>query len=76
MSWACLSAVSLPKNSRKQLWWPAAFITAPSRAYKTVIMAAEVWALMDHLGWQKAHIMGMSLYRKSFQVWAAAVIED
>ena len=30
-------------------------------AYKTGIMAADVKALMDHLGWQKAHIMGMSL---------------
>ena len=24
-------------------------------------MAGDVRALMDHLGWQKAHIMGMSL---------------
>jgi hypothetical protein len=30
-------------------------------AYKTGIMAADVKALMDHLGWHKAHIMGMSL---------------
>ena len=30
-------------------------------AYKTGIMAADVRALMDHLGWRKAHIMGMSL---------------
>ena len=29
--------------------------------YKTGIMAGDVRALMDHLGWQKAHIMGMSL---------------
>ena len=30
-------------------------------AYKTGIMAADVRALMDHLGWQQAHVMGMSL---------------
>jgi len=78
MSWACLLAVSLP--SHKQLWWSAAFITAPSQAYKTGIMAAHVWALMDHLGWQKAHVMGMSLGGKPPQMshtqlwWSAAFI--
>ena len=30
-------------------------------AYKTGIMAADVRALMDHLGWAQAHVMGMSL---------------
>ena len=30
-------------------------------AYKTGIMAADVRALMDHLGWARAHVMGMSL---------------
>lgn len=36
-------------------------ITENLSAYKTGIMAADVKALMDHLGWHKAHIMGMSL---------------
>ena len=30
-------------------------------AYRTGIMAADVRALMDHLGWARAHVMGMSL---------------
>ena len=30
-------------------------------AYKTGIMAADVRALLDHLGWARAHVMGMSL---------------
>lgn len=30
-------------------------------AYRTHLMAADALALMDHLGWRRAHILGMSL---------------
>ena len=43
-------------------------------AYKTGIMAADVRALMDHLGWRKAHVMGMSLGGKPPQPHATPVV--
>ena len=57
-------------------------------AYKTGIMAADVRALMDHLGWARAHVMGMSLggepcnalhinalfHRATAEVWRTSIV--
>ena len=37
--------------------------------YKTGIMAGDVRALMDHLDWRRAHIMGMSLGGAHFSIF-------
>src|SRR5262245_40350600 len=35
--------------------------TAPTRAWTTAEMARDALALMDHLGWPDAHIVGASM---------------